>query len=286
MERELWESVYVLARSFDRSAGVFYKDWEIVVIYMWAVIHDRPTSWACQRQHWQKDQLVRLPNQSTVSRRLQSAAVKDLVNEIQSSLAATHHRRYLCIDGKPLVVSDHSKDPDARNGKAGKGFSKGYRLHAIWGNSPIPEVFEVTGMNTGEAKVARQLVNDLECPNDTWLVGDKQYDSNPLHDAAHEHGIQLIAQQKRSGGLGHCKHSPHRLRCFAILKTKLGASLLKYRERIERYFGKLTCTSIGLSCLPAWVRRKWRVKLWVQAKLMINAIHTKFTEQKQRQALA
>ena len=25
MERELWESVYVLAKSYDRSSGVFYK---------------------------------------------------------------------------------------------------------------------------------------------------------------------------------------------------------------------------------------------------------------------
>ena len=149
------------------------------MIYMWSVIHDRPVSWACQRQHWQEDQLVRLPDQSTVSRRLRTAAVKDLINEIYLSLGSSEHRRYLIIDGKPLLVSDHSKDPDARNGRAGKGFAKGYRLHAIWGNNPIPEAFEVKALNVGEAKVARQLVNMLECPNDTWLVGDKQYDSIP-----------------------------------------------------------------------------------------------------------
>ena len=276
MERELWSQLYRLAVECDRSkSNAFYRDWEIVVIYFWAVIHDRPTSWACDAANWEACTTpVRLPNQSTVSRRLRSSRVEQLIHSIFVSFTAfTLLPKYLCIDGKPLIVGDHSRDPDARNGHAGIGFAKGYKLHAIWGKGPIPLCFQVTSLNVGEAKVARDLVSQIQHP--AYIVGDKQYDSNPLHEVARARNCQLIAEQKRKGPIArNRKHSPARLRCFQILKTTKGRLLLKYRDQIERRFGKLTCHGAGLGPLPAWVRTIHRVRLWVQAKLIINAIHT------------
>lgn len=289
MERELWSQLYLLAREWDRSkSNAFYRDWEIVVIYFWAVVHDRPTSWACVTENWESSPWpVRLPNQSTVSRRLRTALVEQLVQEIYQSFAVmTLLRQYLCIDGKPLPIGDHSRDPDARNGWAGAGFARGYKLHAIWGKGPIPLCFEVTSLNVGEAKVARGLISQLN--HSAFIIGDRQYDSNPLHEVARKRNCQLIAEQKnRSGRLAHNrKHSPNRIKCFNILKTPRGCLLLKYREQIERRFGKLTCHGAGLGPLPAWVRTIQRVRLWVKAKLIINAAHTVYTQNDKMHSLA
>jgi len=43
------------------------------------------------------------------------------------------------------------------------------------------------------------------------------------------------------------------------------------RTQIERNFGNWTSFGGGLSPLPSWVRRLDRVRLWIQAKLLINA---------------
>jgi hypothetical protein len=281
MERELWEQLYRLANQGDRSkSNAFYRDWEIVVIYFWAVIHDRPTSWACDPANWESCTIpVRLPNQSTVSRRLRSSGVEQLMHSIFAVFTTmTVLPQYLCIDGKPLTIGDHSRDPDARNGWAGFGFAKGYKLHAIWGKGPIPLCFQVTSLNVGEAKVARQLVSQIQHP--AYIVGDKQYDSNPLHEVALAQNCQLIAEQKNQSGrlAPNRKHSVARIKCFEILTTAKGRLLLKYRDHIERLFGKLTCYGAGLGPLPAWVRNIHRVKLWVQAKLIINAIHTLYNK--------
>lgn len=289
MERELWDSVYQLAKRFDRTnSNTYYRDWEIVVIYFWAVVHDRPTSWACEYANWVGCQhAIRLPNQSTLSRRLRTTEVQELIRGIYETFKElTVLPGYLCIDGKPLTVSDHSRDADARNGWAGFGFAKGYRLHAIWGKGPIPASFEVTSLNVGEAKVARDLVRQIDHP--AIIVGDKQYDSNPLHEVACEQECQLIAEQKNNSGklAANRKHSRGRLACFQILKTAKGRLLMKFRDQIERQFGKLTCFSAGLGPLPAWVRNIHRVKLWVEAKLIINAIHTMIRSKREKHALA
>jgi hypothetical protein len=279
MERELWVQLYRLAVESDRSkSNTFYRHWEIVVIYFWAVIHDRPTSWACDLTNWVHCPVsVRLPNQSTVSRRLRTPEVQQLIHSIFATFEPkTLLPQYLCIDGKPLIIGDHSCDPDARNGWAGCGFAKGYKLHAIWGKGPIPVCFKITSLNVGEAKVARELVSQIQHP--AYIVGDRQYDSNPLHELARTRNCQLIAEQKnRTGRLAATrKHSAARIKCFEILKTAKGRLLLKFRDQIERRFGKLTCTGVGLGPLPAWVRTLQRVQLWVEAKLIINALHTTY----------
>jgi hypothetical protein len=43
------------------------------------------------------------------------------------------------------------------------------------------------------------------------------------------------------------------------------------RTEIERRFGNWTSFGSDLAPQPSWVRRQHRVRLWVQAKLLINA---------------
>ena len=42
----------------------------VVRVYLWAALHDRPASWACDAKNWQRSTRPRvLPDQSTMSRR-------------------------------------------------------------------------------------------------------------------------------------------------------------------------------------------------------------------------
>ena len=55
-------------------------------------------------------------------------------------------------------------------------------------------------------------------------------------------------------------------------RSKIGQALYRARTAIERSFGSATCFGGGLGPLPAWVRGQARVRTWVWAKLLINAV--------------
>jgi len=278
MERELWIVLYHIATVCDEPQPwrlETYCDAQIVAVYFWAVLHDRPTCWACQPAHWPDDlRPENLPSQPTMSRRLRTTEVQRLLYVMEQCLIKTCKPGWVAVvDGKPLVVGSHSKDPDCAWGYAGRGYAKGYKLHAIYGTSPMPLAWEITPLNAGEPVVATRLIPTLN--GGGYLLGDKQYDSNPLHDVAHRAGYQLVAQRKRPhAGLGHRRHSPGRLRSIALLQNEFGQRLYHHRDDIERRFGWLTSHGGGLAPLPSWVRRYHRVRSWVQAKLIIHAIYT------------
>ena len=174
------------------------------------------------------------------------------------------------IDSKPLPVGHHSKDPEAHYGRVGHKWARGYKIHVVWGGGPLPSRWRVESMNVGDCTAGRALLGEL--PGEGYVVGDCQYDSNPLHRiAAPRH--QLVAPQQRPGkALGHRRHHPSRIRALELLAQPFGKALLIFRGQIERDFGGLTNFGAGLSPLPNWVRRIHRVRQWVQAKLLINAV--------------
>lgn len=55
MERELWPLVYrtvcEVARSFSQKC-VKIPGWILVVTMLWAAIHDRSVTWACEAANW------------------------------------------------------------------------------------------------------------------------------------------------------------------------------------------------------------------------------------------
>lgn len=277
MERELWNQLYTLARKFDKRCWTWgYPAAVIVGVYLWAVVHDRPTQWACQQKNWPEDcPFEKLPSQSCMSRRLRSQSVEKLFWAMEQVLGEDCRSCWIkYIDGKPLPIGGYSKDPDAKWGHATSAKAKGYKLYAIVGRESFPLAWHIDSMNVNENKIAKQLVPQIK--GGGYLVGDTQYDSNPLHDLALAHGHQLVAPRRRpKGGLGHHRHSPGRLRCIELLKQPFGKALLKERKHIERVFGWLTSFGGGLSPLPSWVRRTWRVKAWIRAKMMIDAVKLK-----------
>lgn len=277
MELVRWMELYRLARELGKAfpGGVRYSSAVIVCVFLWAAVHDRPVSWACEKQHWPKgfEFARKLPSQSAMSRRLRSQAVKGLLDAMEQALRERGQEHWVkSIDSKPLVVGSYSKDSDAKWGKATKhSYAKGYKLHAIWGGRPVPEAWRLEAMNVHDSTAATELLPLLS--GSGYLLGDGQYESNRLYDLAGANGHQLIAPRRQTAkGLGHHRHSPYRLRSIEIQRKPFGKQLSRQRSDIERTFGGLTCFGGGLSPLPSWVRTKHRVQLWIHAKLLINGI--------------
>lgn len=273
MERELYCRIRqtLCTLRVPRNPRHTYSDRRIVEVLLWAALHDRPISWACQDAHWPGDLRPRpLVSQSQMSRRLRSFALQQLLTLLYAAQREQLPRGLLkFVDGKPLPVGGCSKDPDAKFGRAAGTIARGYKLVCIVDESGAVDAWRLGAMNLCEHHEAVFLLPHIP---ETCLLGDTEYDKNHLYQAAAEHHIHLIAPAKRSAkSLGHRPHSPHRLAAQQLLATEPGRHLLATRPTVERSFGHATSFAGGLGPLPAWVRRPHRVALWVAAKFIIDA---------------
>src|ERR1700754_4193334 len=182
MERELWMALCALAaRLHNHLTPARYSDDAICAVYWWAVVHDRPTSWACRRENWPAEPWRgSLPSQPTMSRRLRTPALERLLAEVEQTLLGLVMMAAPCvvaIDGKALPVGRPSKDGDAGCCRG----VKGYQLHAVWGRSLLPLAWTVAPLNASERRIARQLLAGLA--GNGYLLADSQYDVNYLYEA-------------------------------------------------------------------------------------------------------
>jgi hypothetical protein len=277
MERELWPRLYHLIMEVGqtlRLTDVTYQPHIIVLVFLWAALHDRPVGWACDVRNWATTTLrpATLPSPSTLSRRLRRVDTAMLMRALVQQVRQGEDPRLVAlIDAKPLPVGGASQDPEARCGRGAGMLAKGYKLYTIWSERPVPETYRVYSMNISESKVAEEMIPQLN--GGGYLLGDGEYDANPVFDAAGDAGYQLMAPRKApEAGLGHRCQSPYRLRCIELMGSAFGRGVYRLRRGIERAYGNLTSFGGGLSPLPAWVRHQDRVWLWVTAKLAINAI--------------
>lgn len=250
---------------------------DVVRTYFWAVFHNKPVSWACDRREWPLGTWRRrLPSPSTMSRRLRSAEVREMIAEIERGVLRRPGSTWAyAIDGRALPISRHSGDPDARFGRGAGGIDKGYKLHVIYGQNGSIAAHVVEPLNVDERVVARRLAEEAKVNG--YLVGDAGYDDSKLYEAVHEHEGQFLAPRQRGPGrgLGHRRQSLARLRAIDMIEgpnSRWGGALLHSRESIERYFGTMACAHYGLDRLPPWVRTLRRVRRWVQAKLIIDRL--------------
>ena len=277
MEDELWKETYRLATRIGKGKGVVrgdYTDAWIVAVYFWSVVHDRPISWACVASSWRGRAIQeKLPSPATMSRRLRSEAVQQLIKAIEKELINISHPS-ICrlIDAKPLPISGHSEDPDAAYGRAASSMARGYKFHGIYDQSQGFVQWKIAPMNVNENPVAAELISKLTRPG--YLVGDNAFDRNKLYDLAGKRDIQLIApQRKDAASVGHQQHSPYRLKAIEMQTRSFARQLLWYRRTIETVFAQLTSLSFGLGPLPNWVRSIKRVENWVRAKLILFQIY-------------
>jgi hypothetical protein len=141
-----------------------------------------------------------LPSQPTMSRRMASKRVQELLRRMgeremgMRQLGIDPIKR---LDGKPPPVGGYSKDRHARWGRGVRGQAKGYKLHAIWGEGPLPLMWRVRPMNVPEPTVAGEMLGQL-CGSGT-ILGDSAFDSNDLYDLAANRNHKLICPRKKPG---------------------------------------------------------------------------------------
>lgn len=300
MEDELFLLLYTLileeAKRRPRPKRVQLSDGGILTVAFWAILHDRPMCWACQRRHWPLSwQWLRLPSPATLSRRLRTLSVQLLLEQLFHRVLAAGGPEALCLsrrlDSKPLIVGGFSKDRDARRGYAVGGKCRGYKLFACWGKSPVaPETLVLGPMNQSDQAGAMQLIDRLQALYGQvggYVLADATHDTNPLHEHAGRCGLQLLTPRKApKTGLGKRPHSPYRLRSIELLEgpadplllatggtaCRFGPELYRHRGQVERDLGNMCSFGGGLQPLPQWVRRPHRVALWVIGKLVINGL--------------
>ena len=306
MEGQLWWRLYSVvsaAGKWHPYKGKQFGDSWIAVVYLWAVLHDRPTVWACDERNWPAEVRWRsLPSQSTMSRRLRTVGVQSLLARAEASLRDLFPRGpSKWVDAKPLPVGGASKDRDARAGRAVRGKARGYKVHAVVdARSGMIDAWAVASMADNEKHIAREVVPAAVRAGEAagaavlYVSADNEYDGNGTYDmvaAAAEHAPQLVARgrkgakgARRPKGHGHRRQSGRRLRGTSLaeaydsplnplgrrdLPRSFGRQLLADRNGIERRFGLLGNFGGGLGPLPNWVRTPHRVALWVQGKLLV-----------------
>ena len=280
MEGQLWKAILAVLARLDKRhkrASEDFGDEQIVKVFYWSVIHDRPISWACRRVSWPvHDRRHSLPSNTTMSRRQRSPSVIALLDAVEQSVTRpTAPGLYWMIDGKPLVIGSCSKDRQAGYGRAARAKAKGYKLHALVAADGQIAAWRIAPMNKDERVMARRILKTTDVKG--YVVGDANYDSNELHTICDARGNCQFVTPRRYGpgrNLGHRAQSPGRLRSIELLESpqpQFGHQLIKQRGSIERYFGTTTSWGGGLTHLPPWARTYRRVRRWVQAKLALTA---------------
>lgn len=291
MDRDIWTTlrcaVAMVTRRLGRPRRRFeFSDRCILLMWLWAVYHDRPLCWACRRDSYST--LLRprrLPSVSQFCKRLATprfACARAILHQILT--APAHAERFSCLDGKALVINDYSTDPDARNGIASGKFHFGYKLHARGSHSGFLVEYRLTPLNEGEPSTARELLNHL--PPGSLVLADANYDSWRLYDAVRQRDGRLLTRLKGRARLARTLEGMGPARREAIWawdhRPTLCEQAMHRRDQIERHFAHLTSFGGGLGPLPAWVRRLSRVRLWVDAKIAIY--HARLLARRLRQA--
>lgn len=285
MEDELFRVLYRLLRRLRPRRGkrVRFADSLVAAVHLWAVLNDRPMSWACspharRPRGFERERGVAWPSNSTLSKRLGTPSVVALLAELESHLLSLQCFSAMLgvylIDGKPLRVSDYSKDDQAGWGWAYRTKAKGYKLFLLTDARGNVVTWRVGKMCDDERTIGKRLIRG--CPRllPGYLVGDKKYDANTFYVAAAERDLQHLAPRTRPGGgvnNGGCHATRHR--AIDLLESGLhpmGPRLYDLRTTIERTVSTLCCRGHGLKDLPPWVRTYARVRRYVQAKLVIH----------------
>jgi hypothetical protein len=272
MEDRLWSIVCDVVPADKPEVRQKYSAREILLIMLWAALHDRPIRWACQMQNWPVGHRpAQWPHPSTVSRRRRQAGVQELLSRchakfLESLTASDPRGAWAVIDGMPLIVSDFSKDPDARNGRAYRHWGRGYKLHAVFDNRGVVLRFEVCSLNVNERVPAGRLLPGLE-RYVRRILADGNYDGKPLHQRLEGRHLKLYAPliNNHAGPRTH----PRRRRLQRLMQKPIGTQLRKTRDQIERQFGLFGNLGFGFKGLPNWVRRQHRVADWMSLKLLL-----------------
>jgi Transposase DDE domain len=287
MDRDQWkvvlEAVKRAAREVNRShrprRRPRFADWLIVAMFLWAVAHDRPQSWACDRKNYGGVFRPRkLPSVSQFNRRMNEPRTRLILLGVHRTLAGPITATALSyLDGKPLTVGVASKDPEAARGHVMGGFARGYKLHGRMSEDRRIPLWCVTPLNVDERPTARLLVSQVdELSPRSLTLADQNYDTHELHKDLDARGGRLLVEPKGSpDGRRHevtlRQMGPARRELLNVQRHRPGLLRLVHRQRVnaEGILGNLCGYGGGLTGLPPWVRRLYRVRRWIGGKIIL-----------------
>ena len=271
MEGQVWRIVEeLLSEVENRPPRCRYGDREILRVSLWAMLHDRPISWACQVENGlTPGQGNRLPDDSTVSRRWKRIDLRGQARRLHERgvLRLRETSRFGIVDGRPLPVGGCSKDPDARPGRSAGGMGKGYKMHTLVSPRHAILDYEIRPMNEAESKVALDLVPRIPQAV-TRILADGNYDSMKLHCRLQETRKKPYTPI-RHGRVGR-RRQPRRLQLLRLAQRPIGRRLTTLRDEAERAFGQESNVAFGFKGLPAWARRTGRVFRWMWGKNLLH----------------
>jgi IS5 family transposase len=291
MDGEMLRLIYHRLFKSDSSVawnGCIYSDAIIVLIHVMAVLTNHSARWAHDQRNWPLwSRRLKFPSYSQLMRRLKKPIIMQLINQLNAEYRGTLSSgdEKVC-DGKPLVISGFSKDPDAGKGKTyGGDWHVGYKVHALIDQSSgAIDAFDVTALNQGEPTVMHRIIDQPQVDLRNKIVrGDSNYDSNTLYKQMADHGGRLIAPRKKPGtGLGHHPQHTDRLRAIDELEASDDAANQHEanRIRIEQSFAHLTNVPFGFWALPNHVRRLHRVRAWIRTKIMLYHLYRNLSQPK------
>ena len=269
----------ILQVPHPRRARVQFNDASILLVLLWAYLHDRPVYWGCDADNWPRELDHPLPSPSCMSRRLRSLSVLQLLERVlQKRMDVFPQTMFKNIDSMPLVVGNYSHDRDAKRGRAAGAKARGYKLHAI-NSACVLRHWTLSSMHTNDQVAAHELLSRLADVG--YVSGDNGYDANPVHASANGQDHQLVAPPRKSnkGVRDRRRNLAARLRSLDMcdsplqhcgLQRDFGWALMQGRKSIERSFSQLHFD--GLYAPPPHVRHPRRMALWVACKIMIRLV--------------
>lgn len=300
LDREVWrivcESIQRAARAIRTSGRKpVYSAQLIVAMYLWCVLHDHCLSWACNPKHYNAlFRPRRLPSISQFTRRIKGHVESSILQRVNDDLAGRGVPLPLhYLDGKPLLVSNVSKDPDAGVGHICRAFGRGYKLHAYVNENRRIRLWCITPLNTHETVAAQALLSQAAPPSDrgcSLTLADRGYDAAPLYKLHATNGHALLTPLRGVQCVKSEDRAPKTLQAMGparreVLKLwaehpHLARYVMKKRFNIENVFSVLV-VSLKLHALPSFVRRLSRVRRWVGGKIILY--HARLEAQQRRQ---
>src|SRR5215510_4437253 len=175
MGHQLWKSLerHLAGLASPSNPRRTYQGKDVVRVSFWAVLHGRPTRWACGPKNWPAHARKRpLPSPSQVSRRPRGPSVLELARRLDRAALAPRGLAPLLalVDGKPPAVSGVSKDRQASYGRAAAGMAKGHKPHlTVASDGPVPS-WRVAPVSRDERAMGRRPLRDAEAQG--YVVAD------------------------------------------------------------------------------------------------------------------
>jgi len=166
-----------------------------------------------------------------VKQLLNGGAVKGEVVAVDSTAVKAYSQRSL--DNKT-----GKSDPEARVGRARRGFLLGYKVHTVCcASSELPLAFTVEPCNRNDKCFIKPLLKKLMGRGVCFetVLADAQYDSSKVRETVREYGAEAVIPYRRSSRI---KSGLKVGRDFVVHGTKRLINLFRKRVSIERVFGR------------------------------------------------